>query len=192
MTERVKIINERTLAEVYGTLKSTDLQLRRRNGEVQTQVRETYSNGDGAGILLYDPVAAVVVLVRQFRFAAFANGDDPDLLEVCAGKVEPGEDPLAAICREALEETGYQPAEVRRVLGGYSSPGVFMERLSLFVGRIDVTAPAAPGGGLQHEGEDIEIVTLPLGKALAMLETGGINDLKTVVLLQYAALHRLL
>ncbi len=57
--------------------------------------------------------------------------------------------------------------------------------MTLFVGMIDAPAGGA-GGGLQHEGEDIEVLRMPFAQALRMVETGEIIDAKTVLLLHYA------
>ena len=45
------------------------------------------------------------------------------------------------------------------------------------------------GGGIAGEGEDIEVLELPFTQALAMMQSGEIQDAKTIMLLQYAALH---
>ncbi len=67
------------------------------------------------------------------------------------------------------------------------SPGSVTERLTLYIGLVEGAAASA-GGGLAHEGEDIEIVKLPFATALQMVETGEIADAKTILLLQYAEL----
>ena len=64
------------------------------------------------------------------------------------------------------------------------------ERLTLFVGTIE--GQAGQGGGLEDEGEDIEVIRLPFAAALTMIETGEIADAKTILLLQYVALKGLL
>ena len=69
------------------------------------------------------------------------------------------------------------------------SPGAVTERLTLFIGVVAGAADAA-GGGLEGEGEDIEVVRLPFATALGMVGSGEIADAKTIILLQYAALNR--
>jgi nudix-type nucleoside diphosphatase (YffH/AdpP family) len=153
-------------------------------------VRETYDRGDGAGILLYNEEKKTVILTRQFRFAVYFNDEPGYLIEVCAGKLD-GDDPVTCAKKEAEEETGYRVSDVRQVYRSYMSPGSVTERLSLFVGKYDAASKVSEGGGHVHEGEDIEVLELPFAEALRMLETGEINDAKTVMLLQYAALHGL-
>ena len=155
----------------------------------QHQVRETYDRGDGAAVLLCDLTTSRVVLIRQFRYPAFRRGEVPFLIEACAGKLD-GDDPETCARKEAEEETGYGVGELRRVGACYASPGSVTERLTLFIGLI--AGPAArDGGGLEDEGEDIEVLRLPFAAALAMVETGEIADAKTIMLLQYAALNGL-
>ena len=190
MNERVKVIGSEILAESWGKLTRWTLELQRRSGEWQRQVRETYDRGDGAAILLYNNEKKTVVLIRQFRFAVYFNQDSGYLIEVCAGKLD-GDDPVTCARKEAEEETGYRVSEVRQVFRSYMSPGSVTERLSLFVGKYDAASKVSDGGGHFEEGEDIEVLELPFAQALAMLETGEINDGKTVILLQYAALHGL-
>lgn len=187
---RVKIIGSEVLAESWGKLTRWTLELQRRNGDWQRQVRETYDRGDGAGILLYNEEKKTVILTRQFRFAVYFNDEPGYLIEVCAGKLD-GDDPVTCAKKEAEEETGYRVSEVRQVYRSYMSPGSVTERLSLFVGKYDAASKVSEGGGHVHEGEDIEVLELPFAEALRMLETGEINDAKTVMLLQYAALHGL-
>lgn len=188
MNDRVKVIGSEVLAESWGKLTRWTLELKRRNGEWQRQVRETYDRGDGAGILLYNTEKKTVVLIRQFRFPVYFNQEAGYLVEVCAGKLD-GDDPVTCAKKEAEEETGYRVSDVRQVYRSYMSPGSVTERLSLFVAHYDAASKVSEGGGHIDEGEDIEVLEIPFAEALAMLERGEINDAKTVMLLQYAALH---
>jgi 8-oxo-dGTP pyrophosphatase MutT (NUDIX family) len=69
------------------------------------------------------------------------------------------------------------------------SPGSLTERVHCFVAEYDAGDRIAPGGGLEHEGEDIEVLELPFAEAMAMVADGRIRDAKTILLLKYAALH---
>lgn len=188
MSDIVRAVSSTTLAKGWGTLAEHRFELRRRDGRWQHQVRETYDRGDGASVLLCDIAAGVVILTRQFRYPAYYVGDTPLLLEACAGKLD-GDDPETCARREAMEETGYRIARLDRVCRCFMSPGAVTERLTLFIGIVDGPADAA-GGGLEHEGEDIDVVRLPFATALGMIGTGEIADAKTIILLQYAALNR--
>ena len=190
MTDFIRPIRTTTLAQGWGLVQRHEFQLRRRNGEWQHQIRETYDRGDGAAVLLCDRSDNTVILTRLFRYPALYRGEGPFLIEVCAGKLE-GDDPETCARKEAVEETGYTPGELIRAYDCFMSPGSVTERLTLFVGFI-ATAAEGMGGGLRDEGEDIEVLRLPFERALRLVETGEIADAKTILLLQYTALKRLL
>ena len=187
VSDVVRPIKTTTLSNAWGVVRRHEFELRRRNGEWQHQIRETYDRGDGAGILLCDLRENIVILTRQFRYPAFYRGETPFLIEVCAGKLE-GDDAETCARKEAVEETGYSVGRIDKAFDCFMSPGSVTERLSLFIGIVE-GVPAGRGGGLEHEGEDIEILRLPFAEALKMVETGEIADAKTVMLLQYAELR---
>jgi nudix-type nucleoside diphosphatase (YffH/AdpP family) len=189
--ERVRIVDEQLLSDNWYVLKKTTFDYQRNDGSWQRQSRETYDRGNGATILLYNRERKTVVLTRQFRFPAFVNGaPDGMLIETCAGLLDQ-DDPATCIRRETEEETGYRIADVRKVFEAYMSPGSVTERLFFFVGAYQPRDKVSAGGGEQHEGEDIEVLEPTLDEALAMVERGDIRDGKTIMLLQYAKLNRL-
>jgi GDP-mannose pyrophosphatase NudK len=190
VTDFIRPIKTTTLSDKWGLVQRHEFELRRRNGEWQHQVRETYDRGDGAAVLLCDRADKSVILTRQFRYPAHYRRENPYLIEVCAGKLE-GDDPETCARKEAEEETGYRPSELIKAFDAFMSPGSITERLTLFVGLVDAPADGA-GGGLAHEGEDIEVIRLPFADALRMVKTGEIADAKTILLLQYVALNGLL
>lgn len=189
MSDRIAIISTRLLVKGWGSLSSVTLDYRHKDGTVQRLEREVYDHGNAAALLLHDPARDTVLLVRQFRLPPLLNGDHPDLLEVCAGLLD-GEAPALAANREAIEETGHEPVNLVHVCDVYASPGSLSEKTSLFVGQYNATTRRGAGGGLAHEGEEIEVVELTLADALAMIEDGRILDAKTIILLQHAALQR--
>lgn len=190
MTDRITITATQTLAKNWGSLTNFTLLYRRRDGDVQELQREVYDHGSAAAVLLFDPGRKTVLLVRQFRLPAQLNGDDPDMLEVCAGLLD-GEAPEVAAAREALEETGHAPEALVHVCDCYASPGSVTEKVSLFLGHYHAGTQRNGGGGLVAEGEEIELVELPLADAITMIGDGRIMDAKTIILLQHLALTRL-
>jgi len=187
MEDRVRIRSEEVLSDDWAVLKKTVLDYRRRDGQWETQIRQTYDRGDGAVILPFDPQRSTVLLVRQFRFPAYVVGHREPLIEACAGLLDE-DDPETCIKREAEEELGYRLTHVRRLYAPYMSPGSVTERLYCYAAPYTPDDRTADGGGLAEEGEDIEVVELPFAKALAMVGTGEIADAKTMLLLQWAAL----
>ena len=129
-----------------------------------------------------------VVLVRQFRYPAYVNGYDDLLIETAAGLLD-NESPENRIRAEAEEETGYRLHDVHKVFEAFMSPGAVTEKLHFFVAEYEPDMKIGAGGGLADEGEDIEVLELSIDEALAMITDGRIVDAKTIMLLQYAALH---
>ncbi|MBN9625883.1 MAG: GDP-mannose pyrophosphatase [Acidovorax sp. SCN 65-28] len=187
-TEHVKLLDVQVLSDNWYVLRKVTCSLRRRDGQWQTMSREAYDRGNGAALLLFDPRRSTVVLTRQFRLPAFLNGcADGLLIETCAGLLD-GDDPETCIRREAEEETGYRVRQPRKVFEAYMSPGSVTEKLHLFVAEYEPGDRIRSGGGLEGEGEDIEVIEMPLADALAGIANGTIQDGKTIMLLQHVAL----
>jgi len=188
VADRVRVESVKVLSDDWYVLTKTTFAFRRSDGTWQTQSRESYDRGNGAVILLYDPERRTVVLVRQFRYPAFVSGYDDLLIEAPAGLLDEAS-PEARIRAEVEEETGYKVGEVAKVFEAFMSPGSVTETLHFFIGRYSPADRASDGGGHPDEGEDIEVLELGFDTAMAMIGTGEIRDAKTIMLLQYAALH---
>jgi nudix-type nucleoside diphosphatase (YffH/AdpP family) len=188
ISDRVRVKDVRVLSNARYLLKSTTFDYRRGDGEWQTQTREIYDRGNAATLLPYNLTDGTVVLVRQFRFPAYVNGYDDLLIEAAAGMLD-NASPEERIRAEAEEETGYRLHQVKKVFEAFMSPGAVTEKLHFFVAEYDRSMRVSSGGGLADEGEDIEVLELAIDEALAMVADGRIVDAKTIMLLQYAALH---
>jgi nudix-type nucleoside diphosphatase (YffH/AdpP family) len=187
-SDRVRIIEERLLSDDWYVLKKTTFDYRCRDGRWQRQSRETYDRGNGAVLLLFNAERGTVVLTRQFRFPAYVNGcPDGLLIEACAGLLD-GEDPHTCIRRESQEETGFVVRAPRKIFEAYMSPGSVTEKLHFFVAEYESRDRVSEGGGDASEGEDIEVIELTLASALDLIANGAIQDGKTIMLLQHAAL----
>jgi nudix-type nucleoside diphosphatase (YffH/AdpP family) len=188
ISDRIRIKNVRLLSDNYGTLKTTSFAWRRADGEWQTQERETYDRGGAATILPYNLAQRTVVLIKQFRYPAYVNGYDDLMIETIAGLLD-GEGPEVRIRAEAEEESGYRLHDVHKVFDAFMSPGALTEKIHFFVAEYEPHMRVGNGGGLADEGEEIEVLELPIDEALAMIADGRIADAKTMMLLQYAALN---
>ncbi len=187
----VKILDTEILSDNWYILKRVTYEIEQ-NGTVNKQQREAYDRGNGATILLYNRENATVVLTRQFRMPTFINGNpDGYLVEACAGLLDK-DNAEDCIKRETEEETGFKVTHVEKIFEAYMSPGSVTEILYFFVAEYTKEMKVTEGGGLIEEQENIEVLELPFGKALAMIKTGEIRDGKTIMLLQYAALNNLL
>jgi GDP-mannose pyrophosphatase NudK len=190
--EAVKILENKVLSDQFYVLRRLTYERVERSGERVTQVREVYDRGNGAAILLYNRVAKTVILTRQFRMPTFVNGNPTGMLvECCAGLLD-RDDAEEAIRRETEEETGYKIGAVEKVLEAYMSPGSVTEILYLFVAEYSKEMKVGEGGGLEEESEDIEVLEIPYSRAWEMVRAGEIKDGKTILLLQYAELNKLM
>ena len=192
MIEKVNIVKSEILSDHWYTLKKITYEYLKKDGSWQTQSREAYDRGDGAVILLYNAEHKTVILTRQFRLPTFINGNSTGLLiEACAGLLDK-DNPEDCIKRETEEETGYKITAVRKIFEAYMSPGSVTEILYFFIAEYTALMKVHEGGGLEQEQENIEVLEMPVEKAMHMIEHGEIKDAKTIMLLQYVKLHQIL
>lgn len=188
-TDYLKVLDREVLSDHWGTLTRYRIGYRRRDGTWQEMTREVYDRGHGATCLLYNPETDCVLLTRQFRLPVWLTGHDPFLVEAPAGLLE-GADPEERMRSELMEETGFQVSRLEHLFDVHSTPGSVTEYLSFFSGTYRLGDRTGDGGGLEDEGEDIEVLHVPLGDALAMIRSGKIHDAKTIILLQDLALRK--
>lgn len=189
---KVKNLKTQLLSKQYYTLNMLTFDYMMSNGEWVTQIRECYDRGDGAGILLYNTKKQTVILTKQFRMPTYMNDNASGMLiEICAGMLDK-DNPEICIIRETEEEVGYRLKSVKKIYEAYSSPGVMTEKMHFFIGEYTDDMKVNAGGGLESEHEDIEVLEIPFKEAIKMLNTGEIEDTRTIVLLQYAQIHKLL
>lgn len=131
--------------------------------------RELITHPGAVAVVALDD-AGNVLLVRQFRTAA-----NRILLEIPAGTLHPGEDPLVCAERELQEETGYFPGSLQALGGIFAAPGYTTEFIHLFYATNLSDSRLA-----MDEDEFIEVERVPLAAALDMIETGEIADGKSV------------
>lgn len=141
--------------------------------------REIVEHPGAVAILAFNDQGQVI-MVRQHRQPA---GDV--LLEIPAGKLDPGEEPLECARREMLEETGLCSDHWQELFSFYPSPGFCDERIYLFQAG-DLKSGIATTGDPE---ENIVIVFVSLTEAWKMLQSGEIKDAKTIIALQYALIH---
>jgi ADP-ribose pyrophosphatase len=128
-----------------------------------------------------NPADPDVILERQYRHAA-----GQFLIELPAGRVEPGESTLAAAKREMIEETGYRAKRWTLLTKYFASPGFLGEWMQIYLAR-DIREGAAKPEPDEH----IEIFRLPLSEVLALVAQNKIHDGKTLIgLMLYDAARR--
>lgn len=137
--------------------------------------REIVEHAGAVAILALDD-AGNIILVRQYRKAV-----EQLLLEIPAGTLEVGEDPLVCAQRELREETGFSADCWEEILSYYSAPGFCNEKLHIYLAK-----GLREGQMDTDEDEFVETVRMPLPKAYEMIFSGEIIDGKSIIALQYA------
>lgn len=142
--------------------------------------REVVRHPGAVGILAIDD-AGCIVMLRQYRYAV-----GEVLLEVPAGKLEPGEDPAACATRELAEEVGLAADRWTQLTSYYSSPGFCDERIHLYLaeGLRETTPPSV------DDEEFVEPVRVPVEEALTMVGDGRIRNAIAVIAVLEAARRR--
>lgn len=189
----ISILSKELLSDNWGKLFKVSYEYKMPDGRTEIHKREVYDRGDGATILLFHEDKKTVILTKQFRLPTWWNKHPSGMFtEACAGKVEAGEDPTVCIVRETEEETGYRISHPRKIMTAYMSPGSVSELIHFYIAPYREELRVTSGGGQHHEQEAIEVMELPFESALAMVKSGEIQDAKTIMLLQYLALERIL
>ncbi|NER15480.1 GDP-mannose pyrophosphatase NudK [Leptobacterium flavescens] len=190
--KQVKIKKIDILSDNWYTLKKVNFDYQLPDGSWQNQNREAYDRGNGAVILLYNKEHKTVILTRQFRMPTYINGnEDGMMIELPAGLLD-NDHPADAIKRETEEETGYRVSRIEKVFESYMSPGSVTEILHFFIAEYEAEMKVGQGGGHPDEHEDIEVIEMDFTESLEMIRKGTIKDAKTIMLLQYAQINKLM
>jgi GDP-mannose pyrophosphatase NudK len=190
MTKAAHVIRDTVLATGRFDLTRTEIEVNEDDGSTRTLMHDVYRHGKAAAVLLYDAKRQVVVLVKQFRAGAYLSDGALATIEACAGMLD-GDEPAVCAVREALEETGIVIRDPVHAFDAYMSPGGMTEKIACFVAPYGEGDRTGKGGGVDED-EHIEVLEIPFGEALTMIESGAIADAKTIALLYYAKTKGLL
>lgn len=184
---RHRVLSRQRLLDGWSPVERVYYEQRFRDGTTQVQDRDLNARGDGVTVLLYSRERGTVLLLRQPRIVATLRGDPSgETLEACSGLLE-GQSAEESARLEVQQETGFLPLHLTAVASVYGSPGGSLEVIHLFTAEF-TEARDGTGGGLRHEGEDIEVLEMLLTEALALMRAGVIRDARTMLLLQHVAL----
>ena len=185
----VELLENKTVYDGYFQIKTLSLKHRLfAGGWSQTITRELFERGDAVGVLLYDANTDQLALVEQFRIGPYVREDNPWLLELVAGIVEPGESPQQVAERESIEEADCVIQDLEPIAGYYASPGACSEYLNLFCAKVCMEGV---GGlhGLEEEAEDIRVHVLSFDETVNKLQTGQIKNALTIIALQWLQIN---
>ena len=155
-----------------------DVAWRRFDGAMSASVtRAAFISGDAVTVLPYDPVRDLVLVVEQFRAGPLARGDAQCWqIEAIAGRVDPGETPVAAARREAVEEAGLVLRDLVEIARYYPSPGAVSEYLYSYVALVDLPDGLAGIFGVAEEAEDIRTHLVPFERLIELVGSGEIEN----------------
>lgn len=174
------------LARGYRTYLRYTLTLGRGDERVKQQ-RDVLQAGKVIAVLPVDIARQEVVLIRQFRLPAHLANGRGDLIEVVAGGVEAGEQPIDAAKRECTEEIGVTPHKLVELFRYFTTPGITDEEVVVFLAAIDASkTPLRTATDDEH----IEVLRVSFDDAIAALGENKMHNGPLILTLQWLALNR--
>jgi len=187
--EDVRVLADNTVYQGHFSMRKLSLRHRLFAGGWSVPLtRELFERGDAVGVLPYDPTSDSLVFIEQFRPGAIRGDDSPWMLELIAGVVEAGEEDEEVVYREAREEAKCELTTLLPIANFYPSAGACSEQIRLFCGRVS-SAGIGEVHGLDTEGEDILVHSIPRLEALEMLALGHITNGHTLIAMQWLQIH---
>jgi len=185
-----RIVDTTRIFKGWNTLDMLTIEAADADGTLRRHKREIVDHGHAAVVLPVDRARGVAFLVRQWRTGLLSD-DDPYLLEACAGLIDPGETPEETARREGMEEVGLKLGALRSLGTVYPSIGTITEKMHLFLAEVSEADRIHEGGGVDHEGENIEVLEIPLTELFQMARDGRIPDAKTLIVVQRLMLEEM-
>jgi ADP-ribose pyrophosphatase len=184
---KVVIKNVKCVFDDFFKIDEAILQFEKFDGTMSPELRRlNFNRGNSVGILVYNLTRNSVIFTKQFRYPVFASAPAQAwVLEIIAGMIDNEQHPEKSAIREIAEETGYQVAEVTFISQFFVSPGGTSEKIHLFFASVRDDDAKFAGGGLEEEGEDIQVVQISIREVMKMLKNGQFQDAKTIIALQW-------
>ncbi len=144
--------------------------------------RERINREDASAVLMLNTDSNKIILTRQFRYPINEKVNEP-ILEILAGKVDEGEQPLQTAIREAEEETGYRIKNdhIQLLMSCFSTPGYSSECFYIYYATVTHSDKIAKGGGLEEENENIEVIEMEVDEFIELVKNAEIKDAKTYI-----------
>lgn len=152
-------------------------------------IRLALDRGNSAAVLIYEKDTDQFLFTEQFRYPS-SRRDVPFILELVAGAVDEGEEPIESAKREVLEEIGYKVEEMKLIHTYFPSPGMSAEVVYIFYTEVTTAQQILEGGGSKGEKEDIKLVKLPRKQIQEKLTKQFFNNSITIIGLQWFLLNK--
>ncbi len=187
----LEILHHHQDGSAWSTFHRISYRFRGLNGRWVAQEREFLDRGDAIALLPYCPATGNILLTRQFRMPVYIRHPEESLLLECCGGILDDPNPAITTRHEAVEELGIELNTLEKVFEGYSTPGAVCEKVHYFIAPYSEEQRRHAGGGILHEGEDIEVLEMPLAEALRLIRSHEIRDVRTIALVLYLAANGL-
>ncbi len=177
----VEILSEDVLWDGFIKLRNVTANIPTASGDTIKISREVHDHGNAVTVLPFDKQREKALLVGQWRIPAWQNGHKKRIWEAPAGLIDAGETPEQAAIREALEETGYEIKNLKKICSPFASPGLVTEKVDIFLAEYSETSRKSETIGLAEEGEDIELKEFNFNELFRLLDSGELYDAVTVI-----------
>jgi len=177
------------LAKGYRDYRRYRVTLKGFDGAPVRQTRDIVDGGKVVAVLPVDLARDELVLIRQFRLPAHLATGKGDLVEIVAGRVEPGEEPIEAARRECGEEIGVTPTALVELFRYLTTPGITDEEVVVFLAAVDAACVPTQAGAAS-EGEQIVTIRAKIDEVIAALVRNDMRNGPLLIALQWLALNR--
>jgi nudix-type nucleoside diphosphatase (YffH/AdpP family) len=178
---QVDVMKKRTIYDGFLRLEEATLRYELFDGTMSEEVTLlNVERGDSVAAVVVDADNGNVILTNQFRYPTYSK-DGGWLLELPAGTVEQGQEPIDAMRRELIEELGLPVRLIRHIMTFYTTPGGSSERVWLYYAEVSQSDRVSAGGGLAAEGEDIQACLLREDEIAPAIGNGRIRDAKSLI-----------
>lgn len=180
--KKVSIEQKRTIFDDFFKVEEAYLHFEQFDGKMSPRIRRlNMERGNSVAILILNKDTGKLVMVSQFRYPTYKNGDGWTT-EILAGMVDPGETPEQTLQRELEEEIGLKIETFDSIAVFYPSPGGSSEQIYLYYAEVSgERAKYKETGGILSHGEDVKAIEISLEEALKQVKSGKIVDAKTII-----------
>lgn len=189
---KISNVSQKIISSFWGELSHLSFDYLFNNGKIKSVTHEVYGKSDGVAVLLYNTNTKNVILTKQFRSPVYVATNNGESIELIGGAIDNNETPTKAAIRETEEEVGYKVDKLTKVSTVFLSPGIVKEKVYLFIGEYDESNKTENGGGVFNEDEEIEVLEINFNKALQMIKNEEIVDARTILLLQYVFINKIM